>query len=78
MDENRLAARVEAAKRACKEAMARGATHARFESTDELDPDTGMYSLRICYIYALHDEVTVEPYDQAAADQAMLEAIATE
>jgi hypothetical protein len=83
MDENELAARarlrarVEAAKRAYQKAMARGATHACFESTDEFDPDTRMYSMRIRYIYALHDEVTIESYPEATADQTMLEEIAT-
>lgn len=72
----RLRARVKAAKRACEEAMARGATHVVYEPTDEFDPDTRMYWLRIRYIYAVHDEVNVEPYAAAAADQALLEAIA--
>lgn len=72
----RLRARVEAAKRACEDAMARGATHVAYEPTDKFDPDTRMYGMRIRYIYAIHDEVTVEPYAEAAADQALLEAIA--
>jgi len=65
------------AQRKAAEARAAGASHIEWGTADPLAPG-GMYRITMRFIYALHDECTVEHYDSEEEDRALLDRIAEE
>ena len=64
------------AQREGAEARAAGATHIEWGTADPIAPG-GAYRISMRFIYAVHDECTVERYEGEEGDREMLERIAS-